>query len=625
MSKQPKHFYEFGPFRIDVAERTLLGREGVVALTPKAFDTLLLLVESSGHVLGKQELMEKVWPESYVEENNLAQNISVLRKALGEGGRDATKYIETVPKRGYRFVGGVRETWDESVDVVVRERASAQIVIEEEITNDEDEFVRRGPTEAAQPTRVVMDILPGSPAAPTPREFAPLLERPPETMYARSGDVNIAYQVIGDAPLDLVFVMGWVSHLEYFWREPSFARFLLRLASFSRLILFDKRGTGLSDRVPINELPTLEQRMDDVRAVMEAVGSERAALCGISEGGPMCSLFAATYPEKTLALVMIGTYAKRIWEAEYPWAPTAEERGHFFEEIRRHWGGAVGIEERAPTAASDPRFRKWWATYLRMGASPGAALALTQMNAEIDVRQVLASIRVPTLVIHRTEDQCLKVEEGRYVAERIPGAKFVELPGVDHLPFVGDQDAILDEVEEFLTGVSHRLEPDRVLATVLFTRIVGAREHAARLGESRWQELVARLRAQVKKEIEWFRGREIDMLSERPLAIFDGPARAIRCACAIREYAARLGVEMRAGLHTGECDMVDDHVGGIAAEIGVQVAERASAGEVLVSSTVKDLVAGSGIRFEDRGTQVLNETAGEWRLFAVESGAGLQR
>ena len=275
-------------------------------------------------------------------------------------------------------------------------------------------------------------------------------------MYARSGDVNIAYQVIGDAPLDLVFVMGWVSHLEYFWREPSFARFLLRLASFSRLILFDKRGTGLSDRVPINQLPTLEQRMDDVRAVMDAVGSERAALCGVSEGGPMCSLFAATYPEKTLALVMIGTYAKRIRDAEYPWGPTAEQREQFFEVMRKQWGGPVGIDERAPSVASDPQFRDWWATYLRMGASPGAAVALTQMNAEIDVRNVLPSIRVPSLVIHRTEDQCLKVEEGRFVADRIPGAKFVELPGDDHLPFVGDQDAILDEVEEFLTGVRHR-------------------------------------------------------------------------------------------------------------------------------------------------------------------------
>ena len=282
------------------------------------------------------------------------------------------------------------------------------------------------------------------------------LQRPPETMYARSGDVNIAYQVIGDAPLDLVFVMGWVSHLEYFWREPSFARFLLRLASFSRLILFDKRGTGLSDRVPINQLPTLEQRMDDVRAVMDAVGSERAALCGVSEGGPMCSLFAATYPEKTLALVMIGTYAKRIRDAEYPWGPTTEQREQFFEVMRKQWGGPVGIDERAPSVANDPQFRDWWATYLRMGASPGAAVALTQMNAEIDVRNVLPSIRVPSLVIHRTDDQCLKVEEGRFVAERIPGAKFVELPGNDHLPFVGDQDAILDEMEEFLTGVRHR-------------------------------------------------------------------------------------------------------------------------------------------------------------------------
>ena len=434
-------------------------------------------------------------------------------------------------------------------------------------------------------------------------------------MYARSGDVNIAYQVIGDAPLDLVFVMGWVSHLEYFWREPSFARFLLRLASFARLILFDKRGTGLSDRVPINELPTLEQRMDDVRAVMDAVGSERAALCGVSEGGPMCSLFAATYPEKTLALVMIGTYAKRIRDDEYPWAPTTEQRQHFFDEMREQWGGPVGLEERAPSVADDPQFREWWATYLRMGASPGAALALTQMNAEIDVRQVLPSIRVPTLVIHRSEDQCLKVEEGRYVAEKIPGAKYVELPGRDHLPFVGDQDAILDEVEEFLTGVRHTLEPDSVLATVLFTHIVGAKEHADRLGESRWEELIQRLRAHIRKEIEWFRGREIDMIGDRPLAIFDGPARAIRCARAISEYASRLGIEMQVGLHTGECEIADGKVGGIGAEIGVQVANKAAPGEVIVSSTVKDLVAGSGITFDDKGTHQFPGIPGEWRLF----------
>ena len=608
-SRPPKRFYLFGVFRIDVTERVLLGEKGSIPLTPKAFDTLFVLVQNSGHVLGTKELMEQVWPDSFVEENNLAQNISTLRKVLGA---DGGKFIETVSKRGYRFVADVTEIGDDDADLVLRERTRARIVVEEEISDDDF------PPGAQLAT---IDLPPSAVRHELPQRFEFPLERPPETMYARSRDVNIAYQVIGDGPLDLVFVMGWVSHLEYFWREPSFARFLLRLASFARLILFDKRGTGLSDRVPINELPTLEQRMDDVRAVMDAVGSERAALCGVSEGGPMCSLFAATYPEKTLALVMIGTYAKRIRDAEYPWAPTTEERQHFFEELRQHWGGPVGLEERAPSVADDPQFREWWATYLRMGASPGAALALTQMNAEIDVRHVLPSIRVPTLVIHRSEDLCLKVEEGRYVAERIPGAKYVELPGRDHLPFVGDQKAILDEVEEFLTGVvRHTLELDRVLATVLFTHIVDSKEHAARLGSSRWEELIERLRAHTRKEIEWFRGREIDMIGDRPLAIFDGPARAIRCACAISEYAWRLGVAMRVGLHTGECDMVDGKVGGIAAEIGVQVANEAAADEVLVSSTVKDLVAGSGIRFEDRGAHKLAGIPGDWRLFAVDRG-----
>ena len=604
---QAKRFYVFGVFRIDVTERVLFNEKGPVSLTPKAFDLLLFLVENSGHTLDKEELMKQVWPDSFVEENNLAQNISTLRKVLGTGG---AKLIETVPKRGYRFVAEVDETWDQPADLVIREHTRAKIVIEEKIDEEgaSPPFAR---SEAA---------VTGLPPGPThePLQVLPFgLERPPETMYARSGDVNIAYQVIGDAPLDLVFVMGWVSHLEYFWREPSFARFLMRLASFARLILFDKRGTGLSDRVPINELPTLEQRMDDVRAVMDAVGSERAALCGVSEGGPMCSLFAATYPEKTLALVMIGTYAKRIRDADYPWAPTPEHRQQFFDEMREQWGGPVGLEERAPSVADDPQFRQWWATYLRMGASPGAALALTQMNAEIDVRQVLPSIRVPTLVIHRSEDQCLKVEEGRYVAERIPGAKYVELPGRDHLPFVGDQDAILNEVEEFLTGVRYTLEPDRVLATVLFTQMV-AREETKRLGDQEWGVLLERLRMQVSKQVEWFRGRDIDMLGNRPLAIFDGPARAIRCASAISEFANRLGVSMRIGLHTGECDMVDGKVGGIAAEIGAQVAQKAAPDEVLVSSTVKDLVAGSGIKFEDRGTHPLVGVPGEWRLFAVE-------
>ena len=617
MVSRAKRFYIFGLFRIDVTERVLLGRTGAaVPLTPKVFDTLLALVENSGHVLSKDELMKKVWPDSFVEENNLAQNISVLRKVLEEGTRGGGKFIETVPKRGYRFVADVKELQNESADLIVRERTRASIIIEEDAVEPDEEVGARGLQALESKLKQVIELPPSAVKhlAP-PREAAALPERPPETQYARSGDVNIAYQVVGDAPLDLVFVMGWVSHLEYFWREPSFARFLMRLASFSRLILLDKRGTGLSDRVPLNELPTLEQRMDDVRAVMDAVGSERAALCGVSEGGPMCSLFAATYPEKTLALVMIGTYAKRIWAPDYPWAPTPEERNHFFEEIRQHWGGPLGLEDRAPSMANDPQFQDWWATYLRSGASPGAALAMTQMNAEIDVRHVLPSIRVPTLVIHRTEDRCLKIDEGRYVAERIPGAKFVEIPGQDHLPFVGDQGAILDEVEEFLTGVRHTIEPDTVLATVLFTRVVNSREHQARMGEARWQDLLTRLRAHIGKEIEWFRGREIDMVGKRPLAIFDGPARAVRCAIAINEYASRLGIQMRSGLHTGECEMVEGQVGGIAAEIGVQVAAQAAPGEVLVSSTVKDLVAGSGIMFEERGAHNLTNVPGEWLLF----------
>ena len=590
-NRQDKRFYLFGAFRIDVIERVLFGERGAVPLTPKVFDTLLLLVENNNHVLGKQELIERIWPDSFVEDNNLAQNISILRKALGQspGGQD---YIQTVPKRGYRFVAEVREDWEEGAPVVVRERTRSRIVVEEEI---DEPMTIEGP--AALP--------------PATQDFENTPFHLPETQYARSGEVNIAYQVVGDAPLDLVFVMGWVSHMEYFWREPSFAKFLMRLASFSRLILFDKRGTGLSDRVPIHELPTLEQRMDDVRAVMEAVGSEKAALVGVSEGGPMCSLFAATYPEKTLALVMIGTYAKRICDDEYPWAPTTEQRQHFFEEMREQWGGPVGVEERAPSVANDPKFRDWWATYLRMGASPGAAVALTQMNAEIDVRRVLPTIRVPSLVIHRTGDLLLNIDEGRFVADCIPGSKFVELPGDDHLPFVGDQDAILDEVEEFLTGVRHSLEPDTVLATVLFTRIVSAKDNR------NWDNLLRRLRIQIGKEINWFRGREIDMVGDRPLAIFDGPARAIRCAMAIVEYASRLGVEMRAGLHTGECEIVDGKVQGMATQVGACVANEAQSGEVLVSRTVKDLVAGSGIAFEDRGVHSL-PGVGEWRLFEVQ-------
>lgn len=598
MTSSEKRFYEFGPFRLDIEERLLLRDGSPVPLTPKAFDTLLVLIENSGRVMEKEEMMRHVWPDTFVEEANLAVNISLLRKSLGQR-TDGGHYIETLPRRGYRFASRVREITEEQPEMIMMERVRTSIVIEEE----EDE----APSQLVERFGLLTSPQPGL-----------AIKRPPETRYARNGDVNIAYQVIGDAPLDLVFVMGWVSHLEYFWEELSFARFLTRLASFSRLILFDKRGTGLSDRVPLNELPTLEQRMDDVRAVMDAVGSKRAALVGVSEGGPMCSLFAATYPEKTTALVMIGTYARRLRDKDYPWGPTAEEREGFFEEIQREWGGPLGIEERAPSQSDDPHFREWWSTYLRMGASPGAALALTKMNAEIDIRHILPTIRVPTLVIHRAGDMCLKVEEGRFVAERIPGAKFVELTGEDHLPFVGDQDSILDEIEEFLTGVRHQPEYDRVLATVLCGRIAGVVAQPAMKASIRAGELIERFLSHTRKEIELFRGREVETGVEGFLATFDGPARAIRCALAISDAAQRLGLAVQTGLHTGECDIVADRVEGVAVIIGSQVAASAPAGEVMVSSTVKDLVAGSGISFEDRGSYMFGEGLGQWQLYSVQ-------
>jgi pimeloyl-ACP methyl ester carboxylesterase len=441
----------------------------------------------------------------------------------------------------------------------------------------------------------------------------------PETRYAKSGDVSIAYQVVGDGPLDVVFVMGWVSHLDLFWEEPSFARFLTRLASFSRLILFDKRGTGLSDRVPTERLPTLEERMDDVRAVMDAVGSERAALVGVSEGAPMCTLFAATYPERTTALVMLGGYARRIRGDDHPWAPTVEERHAYVEELGRTWGDPVGLDVRMPSLAHDERVRRWWATYLRMSASPGAVAALTRMNMDTDVRHVLPSIRVPTLVVHRRGDRLLPVENARYLAANIPGARYAELPGDDHLPFAGDQDAILDEVEEFLTGVRRGPEPDRVLATVLFTDIVGSTERAVRMGDREWRALLNRHHDLVRRELRSWRGDEIDTAGDGFLATFDGPGRAVRCACAIRDGVRALGVEIRAGVHTGEVELRGDNVAGIAVHIGARVAALAAPGEVLVSSTVKDLVAGSGIAFEERGAHALKGIPGEWQLFAVRT------
>jgi len=380
----------FPPFQLDLMSGRLSCASKPLPIPPKAFGVLRYLAERPGKLVSKDELLQGIWPDVHVSTDVLKVTIGELRKILDDSPKEP-RIIETAHRRGYRFI------------------AKTECVV----------------------------ALPDEPAIPP-------------TQYACSGDLKIAYQVLGDGPLDLVFVMGWVSHLEYFWTEPSFARFLRRLSSFSRLILFDKRGTGLSDHVPIDGLPTLEQRMDDVRAVMDAVGSKRAAICGVSEGGAMAALFAATHPERTAALVMIGSYAKRLRDASYLWGPTEAQRDEFLEEIAAEWGGPVGLEERAPSMAANPEFRRWWAAYLRTAASPGAAVALTRMNSEADIRNILPTICVPALVVHRTGDRCLRVDEGRYLAERIPGARFVELPGIDHLPFVGDQDAILDEVQEFL-------------------------------------------------------------------------------------------------------------------------------------------------------------------------------
>jgi pimeloyl-ACP methyl ester carboxylesterase len=438
----------------------------------------------------------------------------------------------------------------------------------------------------------------------------------PEVRYAKSGDVNIAYQVVGEGPLDLVLVPGFVSHLGLDWEEPRSAHFLSRLASFSRLICFDKRGTGLSDRP--GGLPDLETRMDDVRAVMDAAESERAALFGYSEGGPMCVLFAATYPGRTSALVLYGTYAKRRDpDDDYPWAPNWADRQAYAEQIERDWGWEADMRRMCPSA--DDALARWWANRAHAAASPGAARALIMMNSQIDVRPILPTIAVPTLVLHRTGDLDSRVEEGRYIAGRIPGARFVELPGADHFPAI-DADQILDEVEEFLTGVRPVPEPDRVLATILFTDIVGSTSRAAELGDARWRQLIQQHHALIRHQLGRFSGREIDTAGDGFFASFDGPARAIRCACAISDSVRGIGLEVRAGLHTGECELVDGKVGGIAVHIGARVASLAAPREVLVTRTVRDLVAGAGLQFEDRGTRVLKGVPDRWQLFAVREG-----
>ena len=433
--------------------------------------------------------------------------------------------------------------------------------------------------------------------------------------YAKSGDLHIAYAVEGDGPLDLVWIPPWVSQVEYLWAEPSLERVMARLTQFARVITFDRRGSGLSD--PFFGAPTLEDQMDDVLAVMNAAGSERAAICGTLEGGPMAALFAATHPERTDALVLYATFARATWAPDYEWAWSAEERDRHMDELIEHWGEGLVAAGVAPSQLVDPTFMEWAGRLERLSASPSTIRRIFELIGEMDVRDVLPSIRVPTLVMHRSGDSFIKVDHSRYIASKVPGARYVELDGGDNMFSLGDSEALIGEMEEFLTGTRHEREPDRMLATVLFTDICDSTRKAAEMGDRGWRFLLERHDALFRQALARHRGREVKRTGDGFLATFDGPARAIRCAASVADAMGSLGLQVRAGLHTGELEVMDGDLGGLAVHIASRVMGHAGPNEVLVSGTVKDLVVGSGIDFEERGERELRGVPGEWRLYAV--------
>ena len=437
----------------------------------------------------------------------------------------------------------------------------------------------------------------------------------PRTRYALSGDAHIAYQVFGEGEIDLVFVPGFVSNIEHYWEMPRVPELLERLGSFARVVLFDKRGTGLSD--PVAAPPPLEQRMDDMRAVMDSVGLERAALFGISEGGPASVLFAATYPDRTNALVLYGSTPRFRTDSDISWGATDEQIEVVIAATSAHWGEGALLEAFAPSAAADPRMEEVWSKFQRAGASPAMGRAVIEALFKIDVRDVLSTIQVPTLILHRTGDLIAPVEGARLMADQIPDARIVEFEGDDHVPFTGDFNPVMDEMEEFLTGTRQARPLDRILATVMFTDIVDSTRQAAEAGDRGWRELIERHDELTRRQLDRFRGQEVKTLGDGFLATFDGPARGIECAAAIRDGVRPIGLEVRAGLHTGECELAGDDVRGMAVNIGARIGALAQPNEVLVSSTVKDLVVGADLEFADRGEHELKGVPGTWRLFSA--------
>jgi pimeloyl-ACP methyl ester carboxylesterase len=440
---------------------------------------------------------------------------------------------------------------------------------------------------------------------------------PPETRYAKTGDIHIAYQVFGDGPIDMVLATEFWHSIEAQWDLPELARFLERLGTFARAISFDQRGSGISDPVSMGELNTLDVWMEDIDVVMDEVGSESAVLYGIGGGGTMSMLYAATRPQRVSGLVLVNSFARLTRAPDYPWGRAPELEEEVLDVMRAGWGKGVFLDLVAPSRVGDEEFRKWWARYQRIGASPGTVLAMRTLLGQIDVRDVLPSIRAPTLVLHRAETPWNRVEHGRYLAEHIPGAKLVVVPGVDHLSFADDAEPILRETQQFVAGIAGPPKSDRQLSTVLFTDIVRSTELAAEIGDRRWRGVLEEQRALVRRELARFQGREVDTAGDGFLATFDGPARAVQCACGVRDSVRELGIEIRAGLHTGEVEVLRDGLAGVAVHIGQRVLANAGPGEVLVSSTVKDLTAGSGLEFEDRGLHALKGVPEEWRLFAV--------